>query len=333
MRDSSGRRRRCLAFGPLVLLLTIPALAQTKPFAAGAGQVADAHGGSSLMAVHDGRGTVTIIAEQASVREVFRVLSRWFDFPTLAIDTLPDARVPVRFERMPVSQAVQRLLRLAGLPPAPITPRARAAGVRRSPLVLVHDGHGAVTVMADQASTREVMALLSRWFGFPVVNSEAIPDARGTMRFDRIPVAQLVDRLLRSASLNYVILTNPQTSVPSKVVAAPLSAARSNAPPAQMAPGNEVNSAVPGWPGPANMAYPPVMPGGTMPMPMPMPMPVPVDPAMPMLPIDPSMGGQPYPPALPGGTPNQPSTQSAPGNPGAVRPGVMTPTNPAKPPG
>jgi hypothetical protein len=180
-----------------------------------------------------------------------------------------------------------------------------------------------------------VMGLLSRWFGFPVVNPEAIPDARGTMRFDRMPVAQLVDHLLRSASLNYVILTNPQTAVPSKVVAAPLSAAVAAAPPAPMTPANELGPTTPGWPGAGNIVYPPVN-GGAM---MPMPVQTPVDPAMPMLPIDPMTAMQPspvYSPNSPGamGPHGQPVPPAA-GQPGAVRPGVMTPppANPGKPPG
>jgi hypothetical protein len=341
MTDSLARLRRCLALGLLALLPASLAPGQARPAVPGAlGRGADAQAPSSLMAVHDGNGLVTVVADQASVREVFRVLSRWFDFPALNIDTIPDVRVPVRFERMPVTQVVQRLLRVAGLPSAPITPRARPASASRAavPLIIVHDGHGAVTVMGEQASTGEVLSILSRWFGFPIINPEAIPNTRGAMRFERVQIAQLVDRLLRGVSLNYVILTNPQTSIPSKVVAAPLSASISGTQAPAHVPANTGPTTV-GMPGSGAMMYPPVANG------MPMPVPMPVDPAMPMLPMDPMPGGQaPYPQGPPSMPPYQvvqpaPPTSGTPtgttpgATPGATRPGQMTPAAPAKPPG
>jgi hypothetical protein len=335
MTVSSAWRRRCPSLGLLVLLTASPALAQARPAApADTGQAARARASSSLMAVRDDRGLVTVIAEQASVREVFRVLSRWYDFPSLDIEAMPDLRVPVRFERVPVTQVVQALLRVAGLASASVTPRPRAAAAVRAtaPLILVHDGHGLVTVMGEQASTREVLSILSRWFGFPVVNPEAVPDTRGTMRFEGVQVAKLVDRLLRGASLNYVILTNPQTSVPSKVVAARLSPAQPGTQVrAPLAPGGAGPTTIT-MPGSGAIAYPPA--NGT-PMPMPMPVPVPIDPAMPMLPIEPMPGTQM--PTGPGSPPASPPHQgvqpNAPGAPGAAKPGVMTPAAPAKPPG
>lgn len=282
------------------------------------------------MVVNDGRGMVTVVGEQASPREVLRVLSRWFELPGVNPDAIPNTRSPMRFERVPVGQVVDRLLRNAGFPTLPVGSKVKAVTAPRSsaPLMVVHDGHGLVTVMAEQASLREVLGLLSRWFDFPIASLDAIPDTRSQMHFERLPIGQVVDRLLRNSTLNYVILTNPETLVPSKVLAAQHVA--SGAPAGRSAPQDPRYQA---FPNPTLMPNPnmmPVMDGAPQPMPMP---------------VETMPGYQVYPPPLaseyampqpPNAPPAMPAP--APSPPAASRPGVMTPVpgqpGPAtKPPG
>ena len=331
MTDIWASGRRCLALGLLALLPAAPVTGQAKvsaPATASPGPAARSL--APLMVVNDGRGMVTVVGEQASPREVLRVLSRWFEFPGVNLDAIPDTGTPMRFERVPVGQVVDRLLRNAGLPTPPGGRKVKAVTAPRSsaPLMVVHDGHGLVTVMAEQASLREVLGLLSRWFDFPIASLDAIPDIRSQMHFERLPVGQVVDRLLRNSTLNYVILTNPETLVPTKVLAAQHVA--SSAPAGRSAP--EVRRYLPN---PTLMPNPNMMPGmDGAPMPMPMPMP-----------IDTIPGYQVYPPPLaseyampqpPNAPPAMPAP--APSSPAASRPGVMTPPpiQPApgtKPPG
>lgn len=206
--------------------------------------------------------------------------------------------------------------------------------------MMVHDGQGAVTVTAEGASTREVLNQLSRWFHFPILNPETIPDIRRSMQFLRVPVAQLVDALLHGANINYVILSNPGTLVPSRVVAAPLSAA--TAAPDPRGRGRTASPAanpVPGYP-----AMP--TPADIIP-PMPQDMTPPVEGAMPgiMPPLEPMPNFPPDPPLLPRdtmppvgpvGPGKAPATAPTPA-PGAARPGQMVPVpvtpTAIKPPG
>jgi hypothetical protein len=231
-------------------------------------------------------------------------------------------------------------------PAASASRRAGPAAARTPPLTVFHDGQGVVTVLSDQASIREVLVVLSKWFHFPIVNLESIPDTRSPIRFEQVPVAQVVDRLLRSVGLNYVILTNPRTFVPTRVVAAPRLASsgvvyqeepRGQAGRAALIPslfpgpdggyqGSPAQTAVmPGTPGVST--YP--MPAGPGPMPMPMPMPMPAD------------GTGPFPQPMPPFPMPEPATLgstpgAAPKTPAASKPGVVVPVAPpssAMPPG
>jgi hypothetical protein len=288
-----------------------------------------------MTVVVDAEGLVTAVGEPGSVRELVRILSRWYQLPSIQLDTVPDAPRTMRIERVPIAQVVRQLLpnlERAGLR-IPSRPGRRVRTRPSSFLMMVHDGQGAVTVSGEQASTREVLGLLSRWFHFPIVNPDTIPDDVRSMQFDRLMVDQLVDRLLRGVSVNYVILTNPRTLVPTKVVAAPLSASAGyQAPPVARpgtwgAPASPGDMPMPGSPG----EYMPPASGFPMPLPpaegaMPPVQPMPASPSQPMpnYPVDPNM--LPRDPSLPGPQPTTPFPA-----PGATRPGLIVP--PAQPPG
>jgi hypothetical protein len=268
-----------------------------------------------MSVVHDGHGLVTVVGEQASIRELLRVLYKWFELPAIDLQAIPDVRRAVRFERVPAAQVVKQVLASVGWPGVKVPARPRRLPPARpsASLMMVHDGRGAVTVSGDQASIREVLALLSRWFDFPIINPDTIPDARRSMRFDRVPVTQLVDGLLRNVSVNYVMLADPQTLVPSKILAAPLSA--STGP--RGIPGGQNGSAAPAVvPFPA-MPASPDDPGLAMPG----------DPTPPMQPM-PNPSG---PPTLPDSRQPQLQPQGSmpgvvgPAAPGASRPGTVVP--------
>ena len=331
--------RRCVALG-LVALLPVglaPAHASRAAAAPRPSSSAAVERPAPLTLVHDGHGLVTVVGEQASVRELLRVLSKWFELPAIDLQAIPDVRRAVRFEQVPVAQVVKQVLASVGWPGVQVPARPRRLPPARpsSTLMMVHDGRGAVTVSGEQASIREVLALLSRWFDFPIVNPDTIPDARRSMRFDRVPVTQLVDGLLRNVSVNYVMLADPQTLVPSKVLAAPLSAATG---PRTAAPGRA------GSPSPAAVVPFPAMPvspedpGPAMPGDPMRSMPPPEGPVHGAMPSMPPMPSNPQPnyPLLPADplSPSEPSQA-----PGASRPGVVVPVPPrtgqagVKPPG
>jgi len=286
-----------------------------------------------MAVVVDGRGLVTVAGEQASVREILTVLSRWYELPALNLEAILDSPRAFRIEQVPIPEVVTHLLASVGHTGVriPARPARRNRGRPSIFLMMVHDGQGAVTVSAEQASTREVLNLLSRWFHFPILNPETIPDTRRSMQFLRMPVAQLVDALLHGAGINYVILSNPGTLVPSKVVAAPLSASTGNQDPRgrgmTATPG--VNS-VPGYPGaPTPADIMPPMPQDQMP-----PMP-PIEGATPgiMPPVEPMPSFPPDPPLLPRdmmppvqppGPGSAPATSPVPA-PGAAKPGLIVP--------
>jgi len=287
--------------------------------------------------VHDGHGLVTAVGEQASVRELLRVLSKWFELPAIDLQAIPDVRRAVRFEQVPAAQVVKQALASAGWQGVQVPARPRRLPPARpsATLMMVHDGRGAVTVSGEQASIREVLALLSRWFDFPIVNPDTIPDARRSMRFDRVPVTQLVDGLLRNVSVNYVMLADPQTLVPSKVLAAPLSASTGPRAAPQGRAGSASPAAVVQFPAmPVSPDDPgPGMLGGPM-----RPMPPPDGPAHGAMPSMPPMPSnlQPNYPLLPADPPSPPEPTQAPG---ASRPGMVVPVPPrpgqagVKPPG
>ena len=331
------RGRRYLALGLAALLPAGLVLAQARQPAPGLRSAAQgvASPGTSFSLVHDGDGLVTLDAERASVREVLRILCKWFDLAAVDPDAIPDVRRTLRFERMPVTQVVRQLLVSAGRGDVVVPARLRRlAPVRPSNwLMMVHDGRGTVTVAGEQASTREVLAVLSRWFDFPIVNPQTIPDARRSMQFAGVPVGRLVDALLHPLKVNYVILTNAQTLVPTKVVAAPVTASAGYP---GVPPGQRGNAATATAPIPGPSAVQPLPANDSLPVPMPMPTGEPPDvpqpPAMvpyPLPPTDQPQGQMPVPIPVPSAIP-------AP-TPGASRPGMTvpspTPAPPRKPPG
>ena len=344
-----ARSRRLLALGLVALLPAVLAGAQARRVAGGVRPVGAAVASrASVSVVHDGRGFVTVVGEQASIREVLRILSRWFELPSIDLNAIPETALAIRFEQVPVAKVVEDLLVSVGRTGVhvPSRPRRLAPARPTSSLMMVHDGHGSVTVAGERASTREVLTLLSRWFDFPIVNPETIPDIRRSMQFERLPVAHLVDRLLHGTSINYLILADPETLVPSKVAAAPLQQVAPRAapgpqgravavPPAYGAPQpmpaspNEPASPTEMWP-PAS-PNPPMYPvDGSAPGPLPPAQPpsaYPYDPTL--MPQDPRQGPPPQ-----GVTP--PGATVAPGTakPGMVVPGPAQPgTPPIKPPG
>jgi hypothetical protein len=240
-------------------------------------------------------------------------------------------------------------------PGASAARRARTTVARPDPsLTMVHDGGGLVTVVSEEASLREVLLLLSNWFRFPIANAERIPETRTAMRFERMPVAQVVDRLLTTAGLNYVLVSHPDTMVPVRVVAGPRLAA-TGVPPPSNAPVYQV--APPGYGSPMSMPTPtpidvdPQMAPlhGAMPVPLPVEGPYPMMPpagapsAMPSL-ANPQSATSPFRPqgampslappgAMPPVTPQGPAP--APVTPSASRPGVVVPSpaSPVPPPG
>jgi hypothetical protein len=325
---------RGLAVGLVALLPAAAASAQARPGAAGTQLAKPAAPAATpgLTVFHDGHGLVTVMADHATREEVLALLSKWFGLPKLTPQGRPDARGPIRFDRVPVAQVVDRLLRGDD--------RGRPA-VRTAPLAAVHDGRGLVTMVGEEANLRDVMRLLSKWFAFPILNLEAIPEARTPVRFECVPVTQVVDRLMRGVYLNYVMLTNPVTSFPTKVVAAPAAAAAvtaggspqgaGRASPATLIPslsgsGDMPPGAVGGYPYPfpaINSSGQPMPPGmeGVMPVPQ--------------SPNDPMPIYQLMPPIAP---PGSASPTPAPVTPGAARPGVLVPGQapvppPTKPPG
>jgi hypothetical protein len=85
-------------------------------------------------------------------------------------------------------------------------------------LRIVDHGADGVSVAAASADVRDVLEALASRFAFPIVNVERLPGTLIEVRFDRVPVARVVDQLLRHAGASYVMAYRSDRLVPTRLL-------------------------------------------------------------------------------------------------------------------